>query len=206
LPQKSVTNTQVYFNKRQLLKAKSTLNDWRRVSCNTPQKLLNSVKDKIWLSWEYFAQKENRGRRRASHVVSSPFVGISHVRSKSRAIKFSNFQIILCAESTTAMASASRVAAKILNRQWRQPKVFRCRRFGRFVTIFIVKERHVMSKTGVWALVRDQWRKFQFLPKQGRTCSTHGVKTPTEYTDVRPQLELASAANRTESYSLWKKL
>jgi hypothetical protein len=27
LPQKSVTNTQVYFNKRQLLKAKSTLND-----------------------------------------------------------------------------------------------------------------------------------------------------------------------------------
>ena len=123
------------------------------------------MKDKIWLSWEYFAQEENGGKRLASHVVPSRFVGISYVRSKSRALKFTNFQIVLCSESTTPMASASRVAAKILNQQWRQPKVFLCRRFGRAVTIFIVKEHYVMLRAGVWALVRDQWRKFRFCGK-----------------------------------------
>ena len=33
---------------------------------------------------------------------------------------------------------------------------------GTVVTIFIVKDCHVMSRTGVCALVRDQWRKFRF--------------------------------------------
>lgn len=176
------------------------------------------MKGKTWFNWECSAQEENGGNRLASHVVWSRFVGISHVKSKSRALKCTDFRIILCTEQTAATASASRVVAKILNQQRRQPTVFR-RRFGRGVKIFIVKERHIMSRTGVLDLVRDRWRNVAntFTSNAENFVSTGATvtfwrkyqlhETPKKkYKAVPPQLELASATNRTESYSVRKKL
>jgi hypothetical protein len=63
------------------------------------------MKDRAWLSWERSVQQqESGGRWHASHIVCSWFHGTSqnkiikvgdHERSKSQALTFTNFEILL---------------------------------------------------------------------------------------------------------------